>query len=293
MSVFASNGFNAGAYLALRPAYNQELVKWLLGYHIGARNRAVDVACGPGTFTLNLAKEFKHVVGIDPSPNMIEAAQLDTGTKGVTNVEYSQGFGENLPIEPDSVDLLTVMQGAHWFDIHRFFNEALRVLRPGGTLAMVGYNYAEITDWPESLGGRNFASKLAFDQNLLRSYWEEGFLLLDKAYAPLLCEAQKVPDFEEIKHVGFPKSRTSGIANMSTLPEPWIDSKTMSFDQFRAYIKTWSSYKAWKDAHPPPIEDILDSYFDKKQQELRSLGQKEEVTVEWPQFAIVARKRMQ
>ncbi|KAJ1668433.1 hypothetical protein IW140_000262 [Coemansia sp. RSA 1813] len=292
MSAFASKGFNAGAYLALRPTYNQHLVKWLLGYHVGLCDRAADIACGPGTFTVDLAKKFGNVVGIDPSSSMINSAQEDARTKRITNVQYKQGFGEQLPIESDSIDLLTVMQGVHWFDAEKFFGEALRVLRPGGTIALVGYDYPEISNWPESLAGRNFARKLATDSNLLQPYWDNGFGLIEEAYVPLLRIAETVSGFDDIEHVGFPKGLADGVSGMNVLSETWIDSKDMTLSEFRAYLKTWSAYKAWKDANPMS-NDILDAYFNEKQDELQKHGQSEETaTVEWPHFAIVARKHI-
>lgn len=39
----------------------------------------------------------------------------------------------------DSIDLITVAQALHWFDVERFFAEVCRVLRPGGVLAIWSY----------------------------------------------------------------------------------------------------------------------------------------------------------
>ncbi|KAJ2542946.1 trans-aconitate methyltransferase 1 [Coemansia sp. RSA 1933] len=291
MSAFASKGFNANAYLALRPTYNQALMEWLFKYHAGTNDSAADIACGPGTFTVDLAKRFGTVVGVDPSSSMIASAQEDANSKGISNVQYKQGFGEQLPIESGSVDLLTVMQGVHWFDIEKFLGEALRVLRPGGTLVIVGYDYPEIVNWPASLEGRAFAHKLATDSSLLQQYWDRGFDIVEKAYAPLLRTVQTATGFGDIEYVGSQENPSDDVAGMTVLSEPWIDSKDMSFSGFRAYLKTWSAYKGWKDANASR-DDILDAYFDEKQRELRKSGQSEEaIAVEWPHFAVVARKQ--
>ncbi|KAJ1725484.1 trans-aconitate methyltransferase 1 [Coemansia erecta] len=287
MSAFASKGFNANAYLALRPTYNGHLLNWLFDYHYGQRTNAVDVACGPGTFTTDLASQFDSVIGIDPSPSMIESATEDAHARNINNVEYRLGCGEMLPAESNSADMLTVMQGAHWFRIGEFYDEAIRVLRPGGTLAMVGYDYPEIVNLQISANSRNLARNLATDKCLLEPYWDSGVRLIDGIYAPLLDAIAKDGRFSDIAYVGYPKS-IGDTAAVSVLPESWIDSKTMLLDDFRSYLKTWSAYKAWKDVYPAE-DDIIDSYFNEHQR-THGLQGSREVTVEWPHFAIIARK---
>ena len=46
---------------------------------------------------------------------------------------------ENLNVEDGSVQLITVMTAVHWFDHPKFFAEGLRVLAPGGVMALFGY----------------------------------------------------------------------------------------------------------------------------------------------------------
>ncbi|KAJ2851410.1 hypothetical protein IWW36_001178 [Coemansia brasiliensis] len=288
MSAFASKGFNASAYLALRPKYNEKLMRWIVSYHSGLQDTAVDVACGPGTFTLDLAIEFKSSNGLDPSPSMIHSAQEYARVQNVSNVEFKRGFGESLPFESNSVDMVTVMQGAHWFKIEKFLGEALRVLRPGGSLVMVGYDYPEIANWPKSMDGRNFARKLATDDSLLCRYWDNGFKLIEQAYKPyakIIAQEQK---FKDVRHVCYPKEMLNNNPDMAVLPEPWIDSKSTSLDTFREYLKTWSAYKKWKDENPSST-DIIDSYFDNAQAQHSLTGQ-ETIQIEWSHFAIVARK---
>ncbi|KAI9481909.1 trans-aconitate methyltransferase 1 [Coemansia sp. RSA 989] len=288
MSAFASKGFNAGAYLALRPKYNEKLMNWIVSYHSGPQNTAVDVACGPGTFTVDLAAKFKLSIGLDPSPSMIHSAQEHAQAQNISNVEFKQGFGESLPFESDSVDLITVMQGAHWFKIDQFLDEALRVLRPGGTLAMVGYDYPEIADWPKAMNGRDFARKLATDNDLLCRYWDSGFKLIGQAYGPYAKSIMQQQKFKDVCHVCYPKELLNVNPDMSILPEPWIDSKSTSLDTFREYLKTWSAYKKWKDENPATA-DIIDNYFDSAQAQHSLTGQ-ETAQIEWSHFAIVARK---
>ncbi len=54
-------------------------------------------------------------------------------------------------LEADTVDLITVAQGAHWLDRPKFYDEARRVLKTSGVLCFYGYgnvqlDLAEATD---------------------------------------------------------------------------------------------------------------------------------------------------
>ena len=46
------------------------------------------------------------------------------------------GDAENIPLEDNSVDLITCSQAVHWFNFDNFFREVSRVLTPDGVLAV-------------------------------------------------------------------------------------------------------------------------------------------------------------
>lgn len=56
-----------------------------------------------------------------------------------TTQNLRQCAAEDLPFAAGEVDLVTAMTAAHWFDRRLFFQEADRVLRPGGCLALLSY----------------------------------------------------------------------------------------------------------------------------------------------------------
>ncbi len=60
-------------------------------------------------------------------------------------IEFRVALAESSVIDVDSVDLITVAQALHWFDIERFFDEACRVLKPGGILAIWSYERCPVT----------------------------------------------------------------------------------------------------------------------------------------------------
>ncbi|KAJ2611361.1 hypothetical protein GGF44_006158 [Coemansia sp. RSA 1694] len=137
--------------------------------------------------------------------------------------------------------------------------------------------------------GRSFARILAANEHLLKRYWDSGYALIDELYAPLLDVIQTSPGFTDIRHLHFPENeQRSSSQGLTALLEPWIDSRTMTLYEFRAYVKTWSAYKSWKDEHPHDA-DMVDGFFD-KQQSMSGISGSSEVEIEWPHFAIIARK---
>ncbi|KAJ8396349.1 hypothetical protein AAFF_G00019260 [Aldrovandia affinis] len=97
---------------------------------------AVDVGCGSGQGTVLLAPHFDQVVGTDISPAQLEVAQSHGHAP---NVSYREGAAEEMPFPDSSVDLLTAMTAAHWFDAPGFLREADRLLSPRGCLALLSY----------------------------------------------------------------------------------------------------------------------------------------------------------
>ena len=60
---------------------------------------AVDVACGPGTFSRPLAARVGKVIGVDLTPAMIERARKEAARAGLKNIEFILGDANSLPFE--------------------------------------------------------------------------------------------------------------------------------------------------------------------------------------------------
>ncbi|MCZ9340093.1 class I SAM-dependent methyltransferase, partial [Streptomyces sp. TRM76130] len=93
--------------------------------------RVADVGASTGMATAALHARGARVVAVEPGEGM--AAQFRRALPGVPLV---RGTGDALPLAPASVDLLTYAQSWHWTDPARALPQALRVLRPGGALAL-------------------------------------------------------------------------------------------------------------------------------------------------------------
>jgi SAM-dependent methyltransferase len=123
---------HADRYAAFRPTYPAALTQFLADC-CEERRTAWDCATGNGQTALALTAYFARVIATDAS-----AAQIDAA-KPHPEIEYRVARAESSGLAQHSIDLITVSQALHWFDIDRFFDEAMRVLVPGGVLAAWSY----------------------------------------------------------------------------------------------------------------------------------------------------------
>ncbi|XP_015781378.1 uncharacterized protein LOC107359408 [Tetranychus urticae] len=99
-------------------------------------NRAVDVGCGSGQATFLLADYFDQVFGFDISETQIDEAKR---RNKFNNVTFKVNSGEEIPLEDGSVQLVTVCQALHFFNIEAFLAKVDALLVPGGLFVTLGY----------------------------------------------------------------------------------------------------------------------------------------------------------
>ncbi|WP_448681610.1 class I SAM-dependent methyltransferase [Pseudomonas nicosulfuronedens] len=212
------NWFDQGgqAYARFRPEYPAGLAAYLASVAPDQR-LAVDVGCGSGQLTRQLAGCFHTVVGLDPSADQIAHAAPQE------NVSYACASAEELPLPSRSASLITAAQAAHWFDLPRFYAEVRRVAQPSAVLALVSYAVLCL-DGP--LGER-------FEQFYWREigpYWPAERKLVDSGYAT----------------IDFPFGEFPG-------PEIAIRLE-WNLEEFLGYVATWSAVRSAREAGR---EDLL------------------------------------
>ncbi len=100
----------------------------------------LDLGSGAGLDCFFAAKKVGaagHVIGVDMTPEMIDRARSSAKRMNLDNVEFRQGYLEDLPVQANSVDVIIsncVINLAP--DKSKIFSEAFRVLKAGGKLAV-------------------------------------------------------------------------------------------------------------------------------------------------------------
>ncbi|MEU8958679.1 methyltransferase domain-containing protein [Streptomyces sp. NPDC048518] len=134
----------AAQYAAYRPSYPPALldaVERQAGRPL-AGARVVGVGAGTGIATALLAARGARVVAVEPGDGMAEQFR-----RTLPHVPLVRGDGNALPLADASADLITYAQAWHWTDQERSVPEALRVLRPGGALALWWNKTDHETPW--------------------------------------------------------------------------------------------------------------------------------------------------
>ncbi|KAH7923911.1 UbiE family methyltransferase [Leucogyrophana mollusca] len=115
----------------------------------------LDMGCGPGTITADLAAlVFKgHVIGIDSSSEVVERATSMAAERGVKNVEFIVGDIHKLDYPDATFDVVHAHQVLqHVGDPVQVLREMHRVTKPGGVIAVRSVDFAAMTWFPE-VGG--------------------------------------------------------------------------------------------------------------------------------------------
>jgi ubiquinone/menaquinone biosynthesis C-methylase UbiE len=137
----------------LRPERIQTLDPFRVMAHcpITPRDIIADVGCGPGYFTLPLAKFLINgkVFALDTSDEMIEACQGRVDEVRLGNVEVLKCEEYAFPVEAESLDGLFIAFVVHHpEDRVRFLTAVKEMLRPGGWCYILEWHKKETETGP-------------------------------------------------------------------------------------------------------------------------------------------------
>jgi len=119
--------------------------------HLREGDRLLDVGCGPGTITVDLARRLGSgsVLGIDSVPGVIDQAARHVTNSGVTNVEVRLGDVYALDLPDACVDVVYAHQVLqHLTEPVAALVEMRRVVKPGGLIAVRDSDYATMVHAP-------------------------------------------------------------------------------------------------------------------------------------------------
>ena len=103
---------------------------------VPAGSHVLDLGAGTGKLTRVLVERFARVTAVEPDDAMRALNRWG---------DVRAGSAEEIPLADGSVDAVFAAEAFHWFGNERALAEIARVLRPGGTLALMWTQREEVT----------------------------------------------------------------------------------------------------------------------------------------------------
>ena len=126
--------FQAALDVSLEPRGPEILYELVSAWQLRPGSLALDVGCGDGKHSLELAERFDlDVLGIDPLPRHVELARARVPSRLEGRMSFEVGVAEALPVADESVALVWCRDVlVHVTDLGQVYREFHRTLRPGG-----------------------------------------------------------------------------------------------------------------------------------------------------------------
>jgi SAM-dependent methyltransferase len=201
---------HAADYARFRPRYPEALFEWLAGL-AAAHRRAWDVGTGSGQAAASLARWFDEVIATDASAGQLAHAQPHP------RVLYRVAVAGKSGMTPSSVDLVTIAQALHWFDIPAFWHEVREALAPNGVVAAISYARLTVAPEVDAVIERLYA-------DMLGPWWPPERRLVEERY-------RSIPfPFRDIE------------------PPPFAMAASWTLADLTGYLATWSATQRYREA---------------------------------------------
>ena len=105
--------------------------------------RVADLACGPGYFTIPIARSVGptgRVWAVDIEPRMLERAREHADAARLTQIDYVLAAADDPKLPPGRIDTIFIVNTYHHFDDRRAYVAKLRqALAPGGRIVVIDF----------------------------------------------------------------------------------------------------------------------------------------------------------
>lgn len=215
-----------------------------------------------------LAGHFTRIQGFDTSANQIKHAKENNS---FSNISYGIADGHTLPVEDDSVDLVTCSQSFHWLDTNIFYPELNRILKKNGVAALITYEMPFVKlNTPKPTNNSNITRQLIrnfYGHSRIKSYWaaKERYLV-DTAFKSVVLPFPNQIRFDDT-----------------------LVSEGVSASAIVGYIYSWSAFHSLKDKNPKEADEFIDE-FNKIAKEICGDLDADCFSLEFPFHLVMARK---
>jgi SAM-dependent methyltransferase len=220
----------AELYDSYRPGYPDSMFDYIYENLIDTDADIADIGAGTGILSEGFLKRGSAVYCVEPNEDMRDA--LVNRLFDIDGFVLLDATAEEMLLGNNSVDLVTAAQAFHWFDAAAFFKESKRILRKGGSIAII-YNkrdeksayIKEAMALGEQFGHSPVRNETISEtlNNLVKDGWtfktfktnvainSEGFIgnMLSSSHAPLKGEAGYEEYVRELKKL-FGKFENGG-----------------------------------------------------------------------------------
>jgi SAM-dependent methyltransferase len=185
---------HADRYEAFRPTYPGALFAYLSSL-CSIHDFAWDCATGNGQAAVALAPYFGTVIATDASERQVDHA------RPCENVQYRVAPADGAPVADASVDLVTVAQALHWFDLPRFYHEVRRVARRDGIVAVWCYQLHTVNPEVDAIVHRFYTDIVGPDWPPERRLVEEGYRTLGFPFHEIAPPSFQMVHHWDLNHV--------------------------------------------------------------------------------------------
>ncbi len=187
-------------YALARPSYPAAMLDLLSSHGLGPAASVVDVGSGTGILTQLLLDRGAEVYAVEPNQAMREEAERQLGSRpGFHSIAAG---AESTTLADGFADLITAAQAFHWFDVTPTRQEWVRILKPGGWVALM---------WNERIDESEFSRGYG---QMARAFVEEQGPATSRLIDPVRVIEEFFAGRENFTHHKFPNDHHHDLSGL-------------------------------------------------------------------------------